>query len=53
MDAKMVESLKLNAKELVESGEMKTTEDVVKHFTSAEIAAMFDYLVEVLKIELK
>ena len=53
MDIKMVESLRLNAKELVESGEMKTTEDVVNHFTTAEIAAIFDYLVDVLKIELK
>ena len=53
MDIQMVESLKLHAKELVESGEIKTTGDVVKHFTAYEIAAIFDFLINVLKIELK
>ena len=53
MDIRMVESLRLTAKELVDSGEIKTTEDVVKYFTTFEIAAIFDFLIDVLKIELK
>ena len=46
-------ALQLDAKELVDSGEIITAGDVPKYFAPFEIAAIFDFLIDVLKIELK